>query len=103
MASRKILIRHLGADAKPWALYWTGTEELATDETFATLDDAGWAARRLMGGSDPAVVDIATHPGYGASGRAGAGLEAVPAGSNPPRAQEPAWPSGCHPGDDSSD
>lgn len=50
--NRKIEIRYTGPGRKPWRLYWSGTEDLATEERFANLELAGAAARTLMADDD---------------------------------------------------
>jgi hypothetical protein len=40
-------------DSGKWRIYWSGTNELADEELYDTLDDAGPAARALMGYTEP--------------------------------------------------
>ena len=47
MDPRSILLRHDGPHPRPWRLYWAKLE-LASKERFATIAEAGAAARVLM-------------------------------------------------------
>lgn len=48
MENRKVEVRYDGRQARPWALYWSGTDELASEECFATLEEAGPVMRELL-------------------------------------------------------
>lgn len=48
MNARKVEIRFEGPNAKPWRLYWSCTDDLATEDRFATLEEAGKAAWQLI-------------------------------------------------------
>lgn len=48
METRQVQIRFEGPHKEPWRIYWSGTDELATDERFADLESAGVVARELM-------------------------------------------------------
>ena len=47
MGRRGVDIRY-DDDERGWRIYWSGTQELADERTFATLEEAGVAARALV-------------------------------------------------------
>lgn len=50
--TKKVEIRFNDSSGR-WKIYWSGTDELADDRDFATLEEAGPVARELMGYQEP--------------------------------------------------
>jgi len=48
MSSRKIAIRYDGPDEKPFRIYWSETDQLASNRRFAQVEEAEALARALM-------------------------------------------------------
>ena len=48
MGSRKISIRYDGPSEKPIRIYWSETNQLASNRRFANIAEAGAVARALM-------------------------------------------------------
>ena len=48
MADRNISIRFDGSNEKPYRIYWSRTQELASARRFATVEEAGSLARAFM-------------------------------------------------------
>jgi hypothetical protein len=48
MISRKISVRYEGPDEKPYRIYWSETNELASNRRYLSLEEAESVARALM-------------------------------------------------------
>jgi len=49
---RRVEVRYEEGE-RPWRIYWSGTQQLADERRFATLEEAGPVARALVGEMEP--------------------------------------------------